>query len=202
MLALALRIPVGSRPGSAIYLSAHIARQLSGYPPTEQVVAYITSQCSHPPGTPSATILEAVQKAERALRKAEKQNLPREALSQICYSIGATYLQDPGEQHVEPGSCGTATEPSAPEPEISVFKDAATGKHLYRPVGDQAQDAAAAAERVGKEIKQIQRANARAKFQGTAKTALPMTLPQHETAISWLLRSVEHGGCQGKAEVS
>ena len=175
---------------------------LSSLPGSEQILAYVAAQCkTHPPGTPSATILEAIQKAERAVRKAEKQKLPREALAQAYCSVGAAYLQSAS--HDAPESSESIL--GAPDPdsasEIAVFRDAASGKHLYRPGGSESEDPSAAAERVTAEIKQMQRANTRAKFEGTPKVAVPIVLPHHESAVSWLQRSVEYDVQHGKAAV-
>ena len=87
------------------------------------------------------------------------------------------------------------------DPQISIYRDTITGKHMYSPGDDAPGGAAAAAAAVSAEIKQLRRANMKAKRGGTAAGIAPLKLPQHDMAVRWLERSAAAGN-EGKAQAS
>merc|ERR1711957_147548 len=104
-----------------------------------ELESMVATHCSAPQGTATASILEALNKAERKVNKSRK-TMPDEVLSRVAYSIGMGYLQQ-GEDASAPGSCSPAMPQS--DPQISIYRDTITGKHMYSP-GDDAPGGAAA----------------------------------------------------------
>jgi len=171
-------------------------RAFASAPNLVELESMVATHCSAPQGTATASILEALNKAERKVNKSRK-TMPDEVLSRVAYSIGMGYLQQ-GEDASAPGSCSPAMPQS--DPQISIYRDTITGKHMYSPGDDAPGGAAAAAAAVSAEIKQLRRANMKAKRGGTAAGIAPLKLPQHDMAVRWLERSAAAGN-EGKAQV-